>query len=182
MKQDIEYLELLMASFMRATDTFDAPVNSSAFFKEFRDWLLKRQVILNDYIALLEKMNLDFKSSKCTESGKGFYDTIVRDNYSTKTVSPYANNVTARIDFSVIDGKPFYIHSYGENNEKCICYLPPKHTHTFIIQNPYFQEQLNGFEQLHNSGLYDIIVGVYGGLTDKDQTLKIDQIIDIINY
>ena len=179
MNSDVEYINFLMQSFMAATDTFDIEVNSSEFLKKFRDWLIKRQIIMNDYIYLLEKMNLDFKKSSCTEIGKGFLDSVVAKRFSTSIASPYSNNITRNVNFFIRDGIPYYVTMYGENK---ICYVrASSKDKIFMTQNPYTKDELQDWPQLHNTGLYDIIVGVYGDLKDKDMESKIEQIVSVKN-
>lgn len=179
MNNDIEYLNLLMQSYMNATGLHDTEVNSSLFLKQFKNWLIKRQNDMNVYISLLKKMNLDFNQASCVEIGKGFLDSIVAKRFKTSISSPYSNHITTNVSFLVIDGVPYYSFCYGENET---AYLPfAKTRKIFMTQNPYTKDELNDWYELHNSGNYDIIVGVYGNLLDKDKDEKIEQIINVKN-
>ena len=47
---------------------------------------------------------------------------------------------------------------------------------TFMTQNPYTPVEIRNWENLHNSGNHNIIVGVYGSIYDKDIETKIRQL------
>lgn len=50
---------------------------------------------------------------------------------------------------------------------------------TFMTQNPYTTIEIRNWEDLHNSGESDIIVGVYGSIYDKDIESKLKQIQEL---
>ena len=124
-------------------------------------------------------MNLDFKKSYCVEIGKGFLDSVVVRRFSTSIASPYSNHITTNVNFLIKDGVPYHSTKYGENKYSCVKFSSKDKI--FMTQNPYKKDELNDWHELHNSGNYDIIVGVYGNLDDKDKDSKIEQIINVKN-
>ena len=48
-----------------------------------------------------------------------------------------------------------------------------------MTQNPYTTIEIRNWEDLHNSGESDIIVGVYGSIYDKDIESKLKQIQEL---
>ena len=60
-------------------------------------------------------------------------------------------------------------HRKGGNHIESI---PNDIIHTFMTQNPISNISILGWENLHNSGNNDIIIGIYGDIHDKDIDAK----------
>ena len=173
-----KYLSLLIDQFKQATGTKSVDVNSQSFISEFSEWIKSRQDISRNYLALLEYMDLSkFADYDTAEIGKGRYDTIVKP-FNTTIITPHiagletlGNERVINSEFVVMGDTPVL---FGSNkNGKPI---DTSSALTFMTQNPYTPVEIRNWEDLHNSGNYDIIVGVYGSINDKDVETKIRQL------
>ena len=173
-----KYLNLLIKQFKQATGIKNIDVNSQSFISEFSEWIKSRQDISRNYLALLDYMELSKVAGyDTTEIGKGRYDTIVKP-FNTTIITPHiagleslGNERVINSEFVVIGNTPVL---FGSNkNGKPI---DTSSTLTFMTQNPYTPFEIRNWEDLHNSGNYDIIVGIYGSINDKDVETKIRQL------
>ena len=145
---------------------------------EFSEWIKSRHSISNNYLDLLEYMELSQISYPDTvEVGKGQYDSIVKP-FNTTIITPHiagletlGNERVINSEFVVIGNTPVL---FGNNrNGKPIA---TSSALTFMTQNPYTPVEIRNWENLHNSGNHNIIVGVYGSIHDKDIETKIRQL------
>ena len=137
--------------------------NNKKILKEYRDYL--------DYLGYLD-------GKKITEVGKGRYDTIPIKG--KKIVSPYAKMISPNLrNFTpyIVDGE-FYATTTRGN-------VYPINTDIILTHNPYINNcSLDGndiefWADVHNRGQYEINIGVYGTIHDKDYREKLDLIDDI---
>lgn len=182
MGKQMTYLNYLIEQFKQATGTKNIDINSQLFISEFSEWIRSRYNIGENYLDLLAYMELyRFSDPDTAEIGKGQYDSIVKP-FDTTIITPYSEGLEtldqSRIitsDFGVFDDIPVLI----KTNEKGIDHVNPitsTFTLTFMTQNPYTPEQIRNWEQLHNSGENNIIVGIYGSIYDKDIEQKINEL------
>ena len=176
MKNNVDrYLDNLIVQFIQATGYKNKNVNSVGFKYEFLGWIEERKKISNKYLKLLDYMNLteDIDKESSVEVGKGKYDTIVR-SFKTNRITPYVEDLdeerTMNAIFKVMDGQPTLITNNGLNIARIESNIPI----TFITQNPYNESLINGWSSLHNMGLNNIVVGMYGNINDKDMEQKIE--------
>ena len=47
-------------------------------------------------------------------------------------------------------------------------------TNLFITHNPYSYQAVSSWHKIHNSGMYDISIGMYGNIYDRDRKSKIE--------
>ena len=47
-------------------------------------------------------------------------------------------------------------------------------TNLFITHNPYSYQDVSSWHKIHNSGMYDISIGMYGNIYDRDRKSKIE--------
>lgn len=180
-----KYLKKLSEQFKQATGTKSIDFNSQAFISEFGEWIRQRQLGAEEYLSLLDYMNLSKVNDPDTaEIGKGRFDTIVKD-LDTTIITPYSKDIIVpnpkRIitsDFRVYEGTPILMRQ-SEKGTTQIDPIITTSTLTFMTQNPYSQEQIANWEELHNGRNSDIIVGIYGSIYDKDTESKIRQIEDL---
>ena len=125
-----------------------------------------------------------FADCNTAEVGKGRYDTIVKP-FNTTIITPYSEGLIvpnkSRIitsKFIVLNGMPVLYKANGMNITETKPILSDS-TLTFMTQNPYMEANIKNWEQLHNSGESDIIVGVYGSIYDKDIESKLKQIQEL---
>lgn len=173
-----KYLSLLIEQFKQANGVKNVDVNSQTFISEFSEWIRSRQIISDNYLGLLEYMELSgIIDPDTAEIGKGQYDSIVK-SFNTTIITPHTKGLETlekeriiNADLVVMGDTPVL---FGANqNGKPVS---TSSNLTFMTQNPYTPIELRNWEQLHNSGNYDIIVGVYGSVYDKDIREKIKQL------
>ena len=174
-----KYLNDLIRQFKLATGTKQADINSKAFIDEFSDWIGKRQLIGEGYNDFLDYMGVGYRSESCAEIGKGSFDSIVKP-FETTIITPDSSFVTEdpeRIicgNMRVFNDMPVLITSTHE--EKQYDMIPRDIIRTYMTQNPTSEKSILNWENLHNSGKNNIIVGIYGSMYDKDITDKIKQL------
>lgn len=174
-------LDFLIKQFTEALNIKNGDIDSKAFRHELFAWLKYRQSIGSDYINFLEYMGLNqISSPDAAEVGKSAYDSIVGDLDETMIITPYSNYFFGvdkrRIingDFKVEKDVPFLVA------HNTIIPVDSETPITFMTHNPYKKESINNWEQLHNSGNHNIVVGVYGNIHDKDINEKIKQIAQL---
>ncbi len=179
------YLNKLIEQFKQATGTKNVDVNSQTFISEFSSWIKSRQAIGEDYLGLLDYMELHrIGEAETAEIGKGKFDTLVKD-LDTTIITPYSKGIivpdSTRIitsDFRVYEGTPILMRQ-TEKETTQIDPITYTSALTFMTQNPYTQAQIANWEQLHNGRENNIVVGIYGSVYDKDTESKIRQIEDL---
>lgn len=175
------YLNKLVEQFKQSTGAKNVDVNSQTFISEFSSWIKSRQAIGEDYLGLLDYMELHrIGEAETAEIGKGKYDTLVSEA-NTTIITPYSKGIIAEperiitADFSVYDSTPILVRT-TEKNTTQLDPITSSETLTFMTQNPYTVAQIANWEQLHNSGENNIVVGVYGSIYDKDTDRKIKEL------
>lgn len=164
-----EYIEKLIQQFISSRGIKHIDTSSKMFRQEFVIWIDQMQKISQGYLELLEKLNIDFNNRNMAEIGKGKYDSIILNNNSTIMITPYIDekisNPVAHYQFIVSDSKPAVIYSDSKNRFINI--------ENVMTQNPYGENDIFNWNQLHNSKTCNITIGVYGKNSDKDKKSKI---------
>lgn len=176
-----KYLSLLIEQFKQANGIKNVDVNSQSFVSEFSEWIKLRQDISRNYLALLEYMDLSkFADYDTAEIGKGKCDTIVKP-FDTTIITPHIygletleNERVINSELVVMGGTPV-LFGNGKNGKL----VSSSTALTFMTQNPYATVDIRNWEDLHNSRNYDIIVGFYGSIYDKDIDSKLKQIQEL---
>ena len=174
MEKNDMYIKFLISQFKSATGTKNIDVKSETFISDFRNWIKSRQDISQNYLSMLDYMGLQKIIEPTTaEVEKGKLDTIVKP-FDTTIITPYSEGLIvpdkSRIitsEFIVHNGMPVLYKVNGMNITEAKP-ISSDSTLTFMTQNPYMEANIKNWEQLHNSGESDIIVGVYGSIYDKD--------------
>lgn len=162
-----EYFKLLFEQFCSAREFHGITKESKL---EFRDWLNHYKIILKYYLQYLEYLDDDVYEKAILEVNKGPYDSacLLLDN--AIPVSPYFDNEFQHLVF------------VGENpqiltKEKRL--ITPD-TDIFMTHNPYnLTRDLTHWDSIHNEGAYDILVGMFGLLTDKDRLVKLQALDEL---
>lgn len=167
------YIKYLSNQFKEANglkrDNLDFVDNQSELF----NWLIEREKIIHRYIKFLDDLGLEKIKEKDTfEVNKGFYDSIGKD-FNTSIITSFSSEFPSdRIingDFIVFSNIPII----NSNNKVCSLINNNNNKFTFMTQNPYNIENIYGWDKLANSNNYDIVLGMYGLLQDKDKENKI---------
>lgn len=174
-----EYFNNLINEFMLATGSKKVDKNSKQFVADFLIWLQERHSIGSEYADFLENVGFRFTDESCAEVGKGKFDSVVKPFDTTLiTSAPSFGDVNperiVKGDMKVFESIPLLIsHRKGK---KELMQIPNSIIHTYMTQNPYNQTLITNWEDLHNSGVSDIILGVFGSIHDKDNQTKIKQL------
>lgn len=134
---------------------------------EFINWIIKNKKLSKKYKIYLT--NIGYISSKYkVEIGKGKYDSISDDDI--KIISPYAETLGKQNSRLIIaNGEPII-----KRQNKLI--IPNQEL--LLTHNPY-DDELSGWKDIHNNGIYDISVGVYGNIYDKNYKKKLYMIKEL---
>lgn len=182
MEKNKAYIKFLISQFKSATGTKNIDFESEGFISDFNNWIKSRQDISQNYLSMLDCMGLQkITESSTIEIEKGKFDTIVKP-FDTTIITPYSDGLSvsdeSRIitsEFIVHNGMPILYKLKGTNVSEVKPILSDS-TLTFMTQNPYTEANIRDWDQLHNIGKNDIIVGVYGSIYDKDIKSKLKQI------
>lgn len=177
-----EYYEILMRQFYQTMNLNYKVIlkecGDKVFYEGIVDWLKERQLMGKKYVEFLKSYGKEINNYATAEVDKGVYDSIidVRDgNVITPYFYPPQNNNVYNYEFCPETENPgmFKINKSGKLEEVLSV---PKYINQFITENPYDRTNLCGFEDLHNGGNFDIIVGMYGNIHDKDKDYKLQQL------
>ena len=155
------YLKLLYQQFCTAKGTNALTEESKA---EFMEWLNYHMILLKYYQQYLEYLIDDLCAKEILEVNKGSYDSmcLLLDNITP--VSPYLNGEFQSLVF--LKSEPFIL----TKKERLIT----PYTDIFMTHNPYgLARDLTYWDSIHNEGTYDILVGMFGLITDKDRVAKL---------
>lgn len=178
-----EYLNKLIEQFKSAKGIKSVDVNSKEFINEFREWILSRKSIGNNYADFIEYMGCypTIFNGEAVEIGKGQHDTIALDN-TIGIITPYSEGLDVIIpeivvaDFKVQNGLPTMIKNSKNAVQSEI--VDTTRVRRFLTHNPYDESCISNWEQLHNNK-ENITVGVFGSIYDKDKNTKIRQIEEL---
>ena len=173
------YKELLN-QFKNARGVKNIDVNSAEFIKDFSNWIEERQMIGKRYLNRIKKLGLYQDSLHCAEVNKGINDSItIGDN--TKLITPYIDSSLLYDSNRVIEGDFYvnkqYVFPFVSNDDVLMKVISSKDVNTYMTNNPYSFDMIDGWDALNNSRHNDIIVGVYGNAYDKDRQDKIEELL-----
>ena len=169
-----EYIKSLIEQFRLANGINAIDTVSEEFLNEFHDWLRERQRTARAYTYLLDDMEFNYQDQETAEVGKGDYDTVVK-SFDTTLITPSSQVKTVSpcrvIDgyMKVCNGRPIL----RKSNETSYIPLFSSNITTYMTQNPYSLTSIEGWNDLHNSGKYGIILGMFGNEFDMDKDKKI---------
>lgn len=172
--------EELIKQFVLARGIERVDLSSQSFLQEFSNWLKERKKVGEKYISFISSLGLFKDNSKCAEINKGIDDSVTLP-YHTRLITPYIDIDTIgdsqriiNANFSVNKQYTTPIISTQEITMKVISNREIK---TYMTQNPYNTNMLEGWSHLHNSKYNNIVVGVYGKEYDKDKATKKDMLL-----
>ena len=119
-----------------------------------------------NFIFLLNEMNINIEDYTTAEIGKTSFDSIGK-NYYTTIITPYVYGFEQNTRLIESEFKVDYQGNPKISNDKGNLELIQR----YMMYNPYDEECFKNWDDLHNSGK-NIIVGVYGNVSDKDRVQK----------
>ena len=165
-----QYMKYLREQYRKARGYKKIDLNSDYFKRDFDLWLKNNQINGINYASLLFSLGIDFTTKKTVEIDKGNLDSIVLP-YSTTIISPYIENNNNRNN--VFDNKLVIKGNYPMRKEFDIKF------YRLMTQNPYSDFETRDYikwKNIHEHTDYDIILGVYGSLYDRDIEEKIKKL------
>ena len=147
-----QYKEIMGISNLSIND-----IKKDSFRKDFTSWLAERQQYGNRYLDFLYEMK-QFDSLVIP------FDTTIISPNSFESVEDKGRIIGSK--FIVYDGQPVLYFEITEQPKLVL--LPEKRIDTFMTQNPYSPYSVKNWSDLHNGGYFDIAVGVYGSIYDKN--------------
>ena len=173
--QEEEYLKKLFKQFKEANGIKDKSAKIEDFKEEFNRFIFTRQLMGEHYIYLLDNLNLEYEGREVAEANKGHFDSVVIP-YGTTLITPYYYKfLKSRVipkEFVPFEGLPILVEETEVGNK--IEEIKPDEFKPFMTQNPYTVYDLEYWDKLHNRGIHNIIIGMYGNIYDKDRSEKID--------
>lgn len=150
------------------------------FEREFSGWLKEQKETGNEYLSIIKKFNLFSSNNKCAEVNKGVEDSITLP-FHTKLITPYIDDTFINESDRIIGGNLYvnktHIVPVITSDAVNMMVIPREQIRTYMTQNPYSFDMIDGWDVLHNSGRSDIIVGVYGNVNDSDREKKIESLL-----
>ncbi len=136
------------------------------FLEGLKIWINKMKKCSIDYQGFIQYLGVDIHSASTTELRKGIADSIALDEMTI--VSPFAGTLGYEtMDLTLIDHEPVIIDSTKKIRNDIM-----SSTESFLTQNPYSREYLNGLDSIGHIGK-GLTIGAYGYLQDKDKDEKI---------
>lgn len=157
-----KYLLNLYKQFCDARGMICNPFDFKKYENEFIYWLAHNKILTNQYREFL--LSLGYVDGKSiSEIGKGVYDTLLLSD--ALIISPYAETMNLHNSELFMIGDCPLIQENGK-------ILRPK-TKVLLTHNPYEEMQIYNWFKIHNSGLYDISIGMYGNVHDGNYFSRI---------
>lgn len=167
-----KYLNNLMKQFAQAKGIKNIDVSSTSFIEEFMYWVKQNRIMSEAYLSFIDSIDVhpSVIDETTVEIGKCEFDSIAL-NTPMSMITPYTidipdEKILVPGMFMVYNGNPYVIH-----NNKMIVFDDTL-TSRFITQNPYSNEEIKNWEQLHNVG-NNITLGFFGDIHDFDKITKI---------
>lgn len=140
----------------------------------FRVWREERREIGEEYIKLLDELNITYDTPEHIEVGKGGFDSAFLP-YQTRFLTKYTQTIDDKKN-KIIDGTILVF----EYEPLVYCSGTPSkitslgNVKKLMTQNPYTCLELNNWEDIHNGSNIEILIGMYGKLSDNDKEEKIE--------
>lgn len=161
-----KYLLELYNQYKNSTGMKDDNIN----FSDFENWLYRYNYLIDEYMDYEEEYGYKLDSPTLAEVDKGYMDSIAFDPMII--ISPYADTFFLKPSKLVRLDDQTLIMIDGE-------LLKPEGIDTFITQNPYNPLLIQSWDKMHYADGFNIGVGVYGYLDDKDKDDKLKMLADL---
>lgn len=143
-----------------------ATKDTNGSFSDFVKWLDSNHKRLLEYAKLLKSLSY-FDFSEALQIGKGVYDSIIDEKLESAT--KYIENASG---IQIVRGVP-YINNNG--------YMIESPKEVVLTHNPYDDKVFSIFKVIHNMGMRNISLGVYGSISDFDYKKKYDSMVKLSN-
>ena len=162
------YLLNLYKQYCDARSVVCNPFDGKNLSYDFLEWITINKLMAKEYSDYLLYLG-HLESKTVAEVGKGRYDSIASEEMTI--ISPYADTLELlKRELFVIDGVPLI-----EQGEKIV--LPEEQI--LLTHNPYDEMRIINWSRVHNMGDYDISIGMFGSIYDKDFSKKVKLIEEI---
>lgn len=173
----IRNVDMVVKQFLESKPMPKCSLKDVEYSRDFMNFILERRKLGEIYTSVLSSMGVNYDTSSCAEIGKGRLDSVVLD-YDTTIITPYYSGIEKSgykgflipTNIKIYDGIPKLIDNSGQ------LVISPVDIETYMIQNPYCEEQLDGLVELYKNGHAGIVVGVFGNIHDLDYTKKVNMI------
>ena len=169
-----EYFDYLFNQFVR--DRLEDAKNAT--FKNEADVLIAyfkyidaMQKITKIFDTVLVQLEITDKDNVCLLD-KGFLDSSA---YLKKAlISPYANIEKEKVEPAITGSVLVNNGKVSLQTKRVVKLLTSDDYEYFMTYNPYTEEMLNKFTDIHNETAFSIAVGVFGHLDDKTYEEKME--------
>ena len=156
----------LLCLFKQYCDARGLDINNmnNMYSNDFVDWIVQNRSLLSTYMDYLNALGFDYPVDDVVEVGKGQYDSISRNGVNL--ISIFAGTVGQLNSRLFVDkGMPLVLRQSR--------IITPRE-HIILTHNPYFESEILSWYLIHNMGDKNIIVGMFGKLSDEDTKVKVE--------
>ena len=164
-----------ITQYMKAKEKKTKP-NTKQVINEYQLWIEARNKMKKEYIEMLKEIKIDLNNKTTAEVGKNIIDTIALSNDMT-IITPYKDIYESIPNKKILLGnmKIYNNTPYLETKNETI--IPNQLIDTYMTHNPYNYKEIEEWFKLQYK--YNIIIGVFGSIYDKDKDEKIKKMLEI---
>ena len=164
----MDYFDKLFDLFLKKYGTKNEENIKEILREEFFEWLPSYKQLSDEYRLYLENyLGMNLNNPFLVELDKGYIDTVIGE-FSTM-ISPYAyTSLLENYNLTFDENKRILLVKNGIVRDfDC-------GVNTIISHNPYSKNTIQNIKKASLN--YDIILGMYGKLNDKDKKNKINKL------
>jgi hypothetical protein len=136
----------------------------NVYSEDFMVWIKDNKELLEAYEEYLRICGINFEQEDLIEIGKGKYDSLM--DHGVSIITPYASTMGKEYSRLMIsEGTALEVRMYG------ISKIEGK---VLLTHNPYFSHDVANWPMIHNRGINDISIGVFGSIQDEDYKKRIE--------
>ncbi len=163
--------EYLLCLFKQYCDARGLDINNinNMYSNDFVDWIVLNKSLLNDYMDYLNTLGLNYSVVDIVEIGHGKYDSLFQ--YGVNIISTFSETIGKLNSRLFVDkGIPLTIGQHGIEIPK---------EHIILTHNPYFESEILSWYVIHNVGVKNISIGMFGKLSDEDTERKVELLVKL---
>lgn len=135
----------------------------NSYAPEFVNWVCQNKILLDKYYSYLQEIGFAYSVDDVVEVGKGRYDSLAE--YGIPVISEFAETLgQMNVPFLINEGLPFIVRK-GKRE------IPQEHV--LLTHNPYLETELNNWPTIHNNGVKNISIGIFGKIIDENVREKL---------